>query len=171
LLGALPVRKLYCTDRVQVDRGVDSDALDSGLEALVAKDIVVCPEALKGVLYRKCNVLETQAVFYEGELWLVDDELTLSPSRFDHLEGEATLIVFGEVTVAPDVDPAVLGERLAKVHNFGIIRCTPEEMGAIQARLGVSEGELVDSTLAEEAGEEADEGTDVMVGNVGYLKL
>ena len=171
LLGALPVRKLYCTDRVQVDQGVDADALDSGLEALMVKDIVICPETLKGVLYRKCNVLETQAVFYEGEPWLVDDELTLTPSRFEHLEGEATLIVFGEVTVAPDVDPTVLGERLARVDNFGMIRCTPEQMGAIQARLGVSEGELVDSTLVEEVGEEMDEGADVMVGNVGYLKL
>lgn len=179
LLGALPVRKLYCTDRVQVDQSVDAEALGVGLEALVAKDIVVCPEVLKSVLYRKCNVLETQAVFYEGELWLVDDELTLTPSRFDHMDGEATLIVFGEVTVAPDVAPAMLGERLVKVHNFGRICCTPEQMGAIQARLGVSEGELVDSTLVEEAdGEadeeadgEADEGADVMVGNVGYLKL
>jgi hypothetical protein len=44
----------------------------------------------------------------------------------------------------------VLAAQLAKVHNFGEIRCTPEQMAAIQARLGLNEGELVDSTQPKE---------------------
>lgn len=165
LLEALPARKLYCASRVQVDRGVDAETLDNALEALVAKDLVICPMVLKNVIYRKCNMLETRVVLYEGELWLVEDEHTLLRSRFDHLEGKATLVVFGELTIAPDVDPQVLEERLAKVHNLGTITCTPEQMGAIEARLGLSKGELVDST--QPTGEEKIEG----IGNVGYLKL
>ena len=169
LLEVLPARKLYCTDRVQVDRAVDPTTLDNSLEALVAKELVICPAALKGVIARKCNVLETQMVFYEGELWLVEDERTLLSSRFDHLKGEATLVVLGEVTIASDVAPNVLGERLVRVHNLGTIRCTPEQMGVLQARLGVSEGKLEDSTT-ETAGEDMEK-EEMMMGNVGYLKL
>lgn len=167
LLEALPARKLYCTDRVQVDREVDPAALDNNLEALVAKDIVICPAALKGVIYRKCNVLETQVVLYEGELWLVEDKHTLLPSRFDHLEGKATLMVLGKLTIAPAVDPKVLAERLVKVHNLGKIICTPEQMSVLQARLGLSDGKLVDSTQIKPTSEEMAKG----IGNVGYLKL
>lgn len=169
LLEALPARKLYCTNRVQVDRSVDPETLDKNLEALVVKDIAICPEALKGVISHKCNMLETQVALYEGELWLVEDERTLLSSRFEYLEGRATLIVLGELTIAPDVDPKVLGERLARVHNLGTIHCTPEQMGAIQARLGLSEGKLIDSTT--ETADEDMEKEEMMLGNVGYLKL
>jgi len=163
LLESLPARSVYCTDRVQVDSDVDPSLLDDRLEALVSEDIVICPVALRSVISRKCNMLQTRAVFYEGELWVVDGETDLPASRFDYLEGKATLVVLGELTIDPEVDPQVLAHRLAKVHNLGVVRCTPEQMGAIQARLGLSDGDLEDSTQAE-----APEGG---MGNVGYLAL
>ena len=132
--------------------------------------MVIGPAALKSVIYRKCNVLETQVAFYEGELWLIEDEHTLRSSRFEYLEGKATLVVLGELTMAPDVDPKVLGERLATVHNLGKITCTPEQMGVIEARLGLSDGQLVDSTPTEAASEDTEK-EDMGIGNVGYLKL
>ena len=164
LLESLSARKLYCTSRVQVDSGVDAEMLDDALEALVAKGVVISPAALKGVIYRKCNMLKTQVVLYEGELWLVEDEQTLLPSRFDHLKGQATLVVLGGLTIAPDVDPQLLRERLAKVHNLGSITCTPEQMGIIEAQMGLSKGELADSTQVKPIGEKG-------IDNVGYLKL
>jgi len=173
LLKALPSQKLYCTKWVQIEKDVTEEVLDSCLEALIAKDFVICPAALKEVIARKCNMLETDVLFYEGELWLVDDELTLFASRFDYLEGKATLIVFGELTLADDVEPQVLIEQLAKVHNFGEISCTPQQMGAIQSLLGVKDGELIDSTPREtkkDAVDEEDEKPGGM-GNVGYLSL
>jgi hypothetical protein len=112
---------------------------------------------------QKCNLLETQAIFYQGELWLIENELSLSASRFDYLAGKATLVVRGELAVAPEIDPKILADRLDKVHNFGEIICTPEQAAAFQARLGINEGEFVDS--AEGVGDE--EG----IGNIGYLKL
>ena len=66
------------------------------------------------------------------------------------------------LTIGADIDPRVLADRLSKVHNLGEIRCTPDQMGAVQARLGINEGELVDSTQAEAA----DAGS-----NIGYLTL
>ncbi len=164
LLEALPARKLYCASRVQVDSGVDAEILDNALEALVADGLVICPMVLKDVISRKCNMLKTQVVLYEGELWLVEEEQTLLPSRFTHLQDKATLMVLDELSIAPDVDPQVLKERLAKVHNLDTITCTPEQMGIIEAKMGLSKGELVDSTQVKPTGEEG-------MDNVGYLKL
>ncbi|OGG46119.1 MAG: hypothetical protein A3F84_26880 [Candidatus Handelsmanbacteria bacterium RIFCSPLOWO2_12_FULL_64_10] len=168
LLKALPGRKLYCTERVQIDPGVDPTELEGRLEALIVKDLLICPAALKAAVGPRCNLIETKAIFYEGTLWLVDDKQTLLPTEFDYLEGKATLVVFGKLTVASEIDPKLLADRLARVHNFGQIRCTPAQMSAVRARLGMSEGKLTDST--QEKAEPADEDED-RIGNAGYLKL
>ena len=167
LLNALPGRKLYCTRAVQIAPDAEAEALEKNLDSLVIKGLLVCPAALKGMVSGKCDLLETKAVFYEGELWLVEDESVLRASRFDYLEGKATLVNKGELTIAPDVEPGILAGRLEKIHNVGEIFCTPEQMGAIQARLGMSGGELVDATQEKEE----DEGDEAAIGNAGYLKL
>ncbi|MBI1880021.1 MAG: hypothetical protein HYR94_17685 [Chloroflexi bacterium] len=163
LLAALPARKLYCMQLVQIGEDLTPEALDQALERLIVKDVLICPLGLKSVLAQKCNLLETQAIFYQGELWLIENELSMPPSRFDYLAGKATLVVRGELTVAPEVEPKVLADRLDKVHNFGEIICTPEQMAAFQARLGINEGEFIDSSGSGD-GEEG-------IGNIGYLKL
>jgi hypothetical protein len=168
LLESLPARKLYCIERVQVERDVTPSALDEHLDGLVSEDMILCPAALRDVLSHKCNLLENRVVFYEGELWLVDDERDLRASRFDYLEGQATLVVLGELRVDRAIDPQVLAGRLAKVHNLGTLWCTPEQMGAIEARLGLHDGSLRDSTVSEVAEEP---GAEHQVGNVNYLAL
>lgn len=168
LLANLPGRKLFCSDQVQIDPKVDAAMLDKNLEAIIVKDLLLSPESLKSVLSRKINLLESEnVIFYDGELWLVESDLTIRASRFNYVEGKATLVVLGDLTIASDVDPKLLFERLAKVHNFGDIICTPEQMSAIEARLGLNEGDLVDSTETEAEKEEAEEG----IGNVGHLSL
>jgi hypothetical protein len=164
-LESLRNPRLYCTRSVIVSEDVEPSALDARVETIIAQQPIIAPAAHKGVIARKCDLMQTRSVFYEAELWLVEDESELVPSRFDYLEGRATLVVTGELAISPDVEPWVLAERLAKVHNLGEIYCTREQMGAIQVRLGLSEGELLlESTLnfdTEEGG----------IGNVGYLTL
>ena len=118
---------------------------------------------------QKCDVLKTRTIFYEGKLWLVDDATELVPSRFDFLEGKATLVVRDLLTIDPEIDLKVLAEGLDKVHNFDTIRCTPGQMGAIQARMGIDEGSLIDSTKKEEEKEEKKD--ENRIGNAGHLKL
>lgn len=166
VLEALPATKLFCLDRVVVDAATSPDVLDERLAQIVAKDLLLCPVGLRGTMGPKCNILETQAIFYEGELWLVDGEEELSASRFEYLDGKATLVVTGALVVDPDVEPKLLADRLAKVHNQGAIKCTPAQKGAIQARLGLNEGEL---KAAGERGEP--EGGTRHVGNVNHLVL
>jgi len=168
-LGNLPGKKLYCTGGVQIGADVESDALDQTLEALQIANLLICPIALRETIAAKCDVLKTKSIFYEGELLLVDDPTELIPSRFDYLEGKATLVVRDLLTISPDVDPKLLADRLHKVHNMEAIRCTPEQMGALQARMGLNEGVLIDTTAKEEKKEEPKD--ENKIGNVGHLKL
>ncbi|MFT5377361.1 MAG: hypothetical protein ACI906_004199 [Candidatus Latescibacterota bacterium] len=164
-LPALPSRQLYCTGLVVVDGEVEAKALDEALDALVITRLLIAPTALKEVLVKKCNMLETKAVFYEGELWHIEDKSELLSSRFDYLAGKATLVVRDELHISPAIEPKLLAERLEKIHLFAEVYCTPEQMGAIQARLGINEGELIDPARVEREVEE--EG----MGNIGHLAL
>jgi hypothetical protein len=165
-LLSLPGPRLYCTGRVLVEPETNAEALDKALGALQVTQVLIGPAALKSVLVKKCNMLKTKAIFYEGELWLVEEETELPPSRFEYLEGKATLVVRDTLKIDPKIEPKVLAERLHKVHNLDTILCTPEQMGALQARLGLNEGEFEDSTKGEE-----EEGEEEGMGNVGHLRL
>ena len=169
LLESLSVRKLYCTDRVVIDKNVDISMLDDGLEAIMVKDMLFCPKELKAVLSRKCDLLKTRAIFYEGKLWLVEDVDHLLASRFNYMEEKSTLVVMGVLVIDPDVEPKAIFEHFAKIHNLGVIKCNPEQMSAIQSILGISDGALRDSTKEEvkEEREEADSG----ISNIGHLSL
>jgi hypothetical protein len=165
-LGTLPGKRLYCTKRIQIGREVEAQALDQALEQLIVRNMVLYPRPLAEVMNRKAELTSENGLAYEGELWLVEGEEELVASRFEYLEGKATLVVLGELKIDPEIEARVLAERLAKVHNKGEIVCTRAQMGAIQARLGLNKGELRDSAQQQEE-EAPEEG----IGNVGQLKL
>ncbi|MFA6108039.1 MAG: hypothetical protein WDA75_04640 [Candidatus Latescibacterota bacterium] len=165
-LGSLPGRRLYCPGGVRLTGEVEPAQLDQALERLQLHGLLIAPARLREVLARKCDLLQTKAVFYEGELWLIDESTTLVPARFDYLEGKATLVVRDRLEITPDLEPRVLADRLDKVHNLDCIRCTPAQMAALQARLGLNQGEFQDSTRPDEEDEE-----ESGIGNVGVLRL
>ena len=105
-------------------------------------------------------------LFYDGTLWLEEGSTELTTDRFTYLDGVATLLVEGELTIHEAVPPEVLAEKLAKVHNFGTIRGTPPQMGALRARMDRNKGTLVDSAAAED-----EEETSPGIGNIGFLAL
>jgi len=151
LLESIPPSKLYCRERVVVRNDVDPSLVDEKLEELSCEELVIAPRGLKEVLSRKCDLLQTDFVFYE-----------LRRSRFDHLAKKATLFVEGELTIDPEVTGDLLIDRIAKVHNRGIIRCPPDQLGAIEALLGISDGELVDVTEKKK---------EYWIANTNYLTL
>lgn len=162
-LSALPGKKLYAS-RLQIEADVPPEALDQAVDALLVTDLLVAPASLSATLAKKCNLLQTEAILYEGELWLIDNESTLYASRFDYLEGKATLVVRGELKLAEDVEPNLLVQHFAKVHNLGEIYCTPAQMSALQVRLGTNKGEFSHpATKQEENGN--------VIGNAAYLVL
>ena len=141
-LEYLPGKKLFCKELVQISAEVDPAALDQHVESLIAKELLLSPAALKPVLARKCSLFDTKTIFYADELWLVQDEQTLQTRCFDNLKSTATLVVTGELSIDPAVTPAVLSERISKIHNFGQILCAPEQQAAIEARLATREGQV-----------------------------
>ena len=174
-LGSLPGRRLYCTGLVEIDSEVEAAALEEAVEALQATRLLIAPAHLEGVLAACCDLLKTKAVFYEGELWHIEDKDELLASRFEWLEGKATLLVRGDLRIAADIDPRVLADRLHKVHNLGRIVCTPEQMGALQARMGMDEGQWKARAGADRAKGRPEGGKPAReregIDNVGYLRL
>ena len=162
-LGALPSRNLYVTGRVEIAPDVTPELLNAQLDGLKSEDMIVAPKSLNAALVEKVDLFNDRVLFYEGKLWSIDGEETLRPQRFDYLEGKLTLLVTGELTIDPAVEPALLAENVGQIANFGAIRCTPGQMSAVQARLNIDEGELIDSTE-----EDLD---DLSIGNVGHLTL
>ena len=140
--------KIYVDGRIIVDPSVTAEEIDRNLQELRCARTILAPASLRDSLAPKCDLTRDQVSFYDGTLWLEEGSTDLTTERFAYLDGVATLLVEGVVTIHEAVDPALLIEKLAKVHNSGTIRCTPRQMGALQARMDRNEGALVDSTAA-----------------------
>ena len=80
----------------------------------------------------------------------MEGEQDLAEHHFEFLEGKATLLVGGELHIDQAIAPQTLSESLAKVHNLGVIWCTPEQMAALRPLLGLHDGDLLDATAVKE---------------------
>lgn len=172
-LSSLPGDRLYCTKRVQIEPDVPAAALDEHLAALIGKETVFGPSALGSVIAKKTDWTVTQVVLYEGALWIVDGERQLPAYALETLDGVATLVVFGELSLDPDITPETIAAHLAKVHNMGHISATPEQIAAIEPLLGMRDGDLVDATAKEAPAKEPEQEEEALEfrGNAGYLVL
>ena len=162
-LEPLSGAKLFCTGDVRFGEDVTAEVIDASLASVRSLGMILCPEGLQDAVKTKLNLLEDRAVFYAGQLWLFDQDHTLHASRFEYTEGKITAVVTGNLRISEDVEPAVLAGRFAVVHNFGGISCTLEQMGAIEARLGIHQGELMENTEDEELNAD--------IGNANILAL
>ncbi len=124
---------------------------------------------------RKLDLLETEAIFYEGKLWLVDGTTTLSTAHLGYLEDETTLIVTGKLKIEPDIPPKTLVDRLIAVHNLGQIKGSAEQVAALAFRLGISEGDLravsAEKESEEPKPEQPKDEAEYAIDNVVNMKL
>jgi len=162
-LEPLSDAKLFCTGDVRFSEDVPADVVNESLAGVRSLGIILCPEGLQDAVKTKLNLLEDRVIFYPGQLWVFDQDHTLHASRFGYTEGKITAVVTGNLRISEDVEPAVLADRFLVVHNFGGISCTLEQMGAIEARLGIQQGELMEDADDEEL--KAD------IGNANILAL
>ena len=165
-LQTLENERLFCMGDVIINSDVDSQALDRGVSRLGTLGVILCPITLKEVLKTKCDMLDNRVVLYEGTLWYVDDERQLLPDQFDYIDGLMTIVVRDELKIASDVSPETILERIDKIHNLGDIVCQPEHVPAIEARLGIREGDL--ETIK---AEEVEEDETPFIGNANVLVL
>jgi hypothetical protein len=166
LLDYLPGKKLFCQEQVIIAADVDAAALDASLDSLVASDLLISPSALRPLLARKCSLFDTRSIFYPDALWLVQDEQKGQAWRFAEGAPSTTLVVTGELALDPGIPSAAIAAHLSKVYNYGLIRCAPEQQGAIEAHLAVNEGALQGFERQPE-----EEDTQDQIGNVNYLTL
>lgn len=166
-LQTLENEQLFCMGDVIINSEVDSRALDRALSKLGTLGVILCPIALKDVLKTKCDMLDNRVVLYEGTLWYVGDDRQLLPDQFNYIDGLMTIVVRADLKISSDVSPETIMERIHKIHNLGDIICRPEHVPAIEARLGIREGDVV--TPKTEEAEQADEGPSI--GNANVLVL
>ncbi|MFC2079210.1 hypothetical protein ACFLSZ_04450 [Candidatus Bipolaricaulota bacterium] len=166
-LQTLDNERLFCMGDIIISADVDAQALDCSLDKISSLGAVICPIKLKDVLKAKCDMLDNRVVLYEGTLWYVDDDRHLVPDQFGYIEGPMTIVIRAELTIEADVSPESILDRIDKIHNLGEIVCQPEQIPAIEARLGIREGDV--STPKEAKEEAADQGPSI--GNANMLVL
>jgi hypothetical protein len=166
-LQTLESERLFCMGDVIINADVDSQALDTAISKLGTLGVILCPIALKDILKTKCDMLDNRVILYEGTLWYVDDDRQLMSDQFDYIDGPMTLVIRDGLTIGPDVSPETILKRIHKIHNLGDIVCQPEQVSAIEARLGIREGDV--STPNEPEVETQDEGP--YIGNANVLVL
>jgi len=166
-LQTLENERLFCMGDIIIENDVESKALDRALAKILSMGAILCPSHLKDVLKTKCDMLDNRVILYEGALWYVDDDRQLLPDQFEYIDGPMTMVIRGELKIAADVAPQSILDRVAKIHNMGEIRCQREHVPAIEARLGIREGD-VETPKADEVEEDTD-GPSIGNGNIIVL--
>jgi hypothetical protein len=168
LLESLPGKKLYCTELVRLEKDLSLQDPSTNLETLVAKDLVLCPADLRSVFSRICSPLENKVIFYDGEVWVITDSVHLDETQLLAYPDKVTFLVQGKLEIDPKVPVEVLENKLAKVHNQGMIHCSSEQLRTVRLKIGINEGNLQDSSQPQEKEEELDENRS---GNINILTL
>ena len=166
-LQTLEDEQLFCMGDFIIGDNVDSQALDRAVAKVESMGVILCPVRLKDVLKTKCDMLDNRVVLYEGALWYVDDDRQLLPDQFDYIDGPMTMVIRGDLRISADVSSQSILDRVAKIHNMGEIECQPEHVPAIEARLGIREGEVT-TPKTDDTEEDAD-GPVIGNGNIMVL--
>ena len=154
---------------MQIDSDVNASILEENLDALLSEETIYCPEKFKAVMAGKCNWRKTRVEFYQGEFWLVDDERELPAYAFEEMDEKATLVVTGELRLDPKINPDTLSDRLHAVYNYDSIWCTPAQKAALIPILVDMEGQILDSTPAEETTLPDEQSVKVNLGKEIYV--
>jgi hypothetical protein len=162
LLNALPARKLYSSQILRIGEDVSAAQLAESVDSLRSEQMVICPRALGQTLADKCDMLEDRVVLYDGSVRVVSGEETLRVESLEFIEGPLTLVVTGELTIDDGLSSQQLADHVAQIINLGEIYCRPAQIGAIQARLTIDEGEIIELGESQTADAAA---------NIGYLAL
>ena len=149
LLESITDRKLYFLKTVEIAPEVDAALYARKIDGIGCRGLLIAPTALQAQVGKTCDLLNTRAFFYDGTLLRVSGESTLSPSRFDFVEGNLALMVTGVLQVDPSIQPALLAQRLDKIYLSGVIQCSPEQQVALESRMETMTG-VFDRYIEEE---------------------
>jgi len=166
-LQALSHERLFSLADIIIKGDIERSVFDTAIDSLSTVGTILCPSRLKEVLSKKCDMLSSRAILYEGTLWYVDDDRELFADQFEYIDGPMTIFVRADLRVESDVSPQLLLDRIDKIHNLGDILCHPEHVAAIEARLGIRAGDL--TVIREQEEEQQDDRPSI--GNANYMVL
>jgi hypothetical protein len=165
--------KLYVTGTLTIGEDVSTASLEAAITQIHAGKII-CKKELKAAVVQRCDDDSVSEVLdYSGRLVRVEGEYTLTDSELEYTKGELTLVVHGMLTIAADVDPATLYEKIAFIDNYGVIHGSVAQCGVIQVKLRKNEGHIgqpEEEQAIVEVEEEA-ESDDSYIANINFLKL
>jgi hypothetical protein len=164
-LESLDAAQLFCMGDILISEDVKADSFQNAVSALRSLGVIACPSRLKDVLKTKCDMLGNRVVLYEGAMWYVDNDRELLPEQFEYVEGSMTILNRADLKIGTGVAPQTILDRVDRIHNLGDIICQPEQIPAIEARLGLRDGEVV-----QQKPEPEDEDAPT-IGNANYLVL
>ena len=175
-LENLKAKKLFCREWVLIESSVDPKLLKQHLEKLVSNEQIFCPIECKDAISEKVDWTKSNVIFYRGDLWLIDDDCFLQNPSLEAVKGKITLLVMGQLKLSKDIDHALFGKVIDRVHNLGSIQCPPELIPILMSKLGISEGAIsdprhVEHEYGDEEGDEKDETTHKSFVNVPYVAL
>lgn len=134
--------RLFCLGDVLIADEVDAALLDRALARIESLGVIVCPAKLKDILTSKCDMLGNRVILYEHSVWYVNNDRQLLAEQFDYVEGAMTIVNRGDLEIAEDVSAETLMAKIDKIHNLGDITCEPDQISAIEARLGIRDGDV-----------------------------
>jgi len=141
-IQSLDGARLFCLSDVLISNDVEATLLERALTRIESLGVIVCPAKLKDVLKSTCDMLGNRVILYEHNLWYVDNDRQLLPEQFDYVEGAMTIVNRGDLEITEDVSAQMLMEKIDKIHNLGDITCGADQISAIEARLGIRDGDI-----------------------------
>jgi hypothetical protein len=165
-LQSLDDARLFSMGDILISDDVEAEALDRSVAHLESLGSILCPAELKDVLRTKCDMLGNRVILFEGALWYVNDDRQLLAEQFEYIDGLMTIVNRANLTIGGDVSAQMLLDHVAKIHNLGDIECRPEHISAVEARLGIRDGNIQQEKQAEQP---ADEGP--QIGNANMMVL
>jgi len=141
-LAALRDPYLYSTERIIITDDVPVALVDENIKGLRSEEMIACSSSLESSITDKVDFLKDQVILYEGELLVIDGAETLRAGRLSGRERPVTLLVCGDLRIDENLAPTDITSGIARIHNFGMITCSPDQIGAVESLLGIREGEV-----------------------------
>jgi hypothetical protein len=111
---------------------VTGEVTTVGYQQVIVAGQLVAPAASQAVIEPRLQA-EGQVAWYQGENPRVfNEDVVLGPDFFRLLDHPASLVVFGDLTIAAGVTETMLTEKITSVVTFGDCVVPPELIGVLQ---------------------------------------
>lgn len=169
--------EVFVEGDVHISDDVTAVQLDKAITRLHANQSIVCRKELKKTVLTKCVNSTPKILDYVGKLQVIGGEHRLTRAQLQYSEGGLSFLNRGVLSIAPNVNPKDLLEKVGVIHNFGVIEGDEDQCAVIYAKLGRNEGVVTgvgddDMNDGEQVGEPSAEWVDAArIENVNILKL